>query len=531
MSTKFIKHIVLSGGMLLAAASCTDDLNREPFYDATSANVYNDPNNYKSVLAKVYAGYAVSGQQGPAGKPDIRGLDEGFSNYLRLYFKLQELPTDEAVIAWNDGNLPDIHDMDWTSSNEFITAMYNRIYYQIALTNEFIRETTDEKLGGRNLSGANLENVRLYRAEARFLRALSYWHALDMFGNVPFVTERDQVGGSFFPKQIPRAELFAYVESELRAIETELVAPRLNEYGRADQAAAWTLLTKLYLNARVYTGQERYTDAVTYANKVIAAGYALEPDYNKLFLTDNNTSREIIFPIAFDGVNTRSYGGMTYLVNAAIGGNMKPEDFGVRGAWGGLRTTSAVVNLFPDPNGNADERGRFHTNGQSVEINDIFTFTEGYPVIKFRNVSSTGQKGSDPIGDFPDTDFPMFRLADVYLMYAEAVLRGGTGGTTGQAVQYINQLRERAYNNASGNITPAQLTLNFIIDERARELKWEMHRRTDLIRFNRFTGPEYLWPWKGGVKQGRAVEEHRTLYPIPATDITANPNLKQNDKY
>jgi hypothetical protein len=351
-----------------------------------------------------------------------------------------------------------------------------------------------------------------------------------MYGNVPFVTEEDQVG-TFFPEQIQRTELFNYVESELLAIENQLAAPRQNEYGRADQAAAWTLLTKLYLNAEVYSGQPRYTEAIAQAAKVIGAGYTLEPDYNRLFLTDNNTSPEMIFPIVFDGLRVKSYGGMTYLVNAAIGGSMEPATFGVRGAWSGLRTTKNIVNLFPDVTGNTDERATFYTTGQNLEINDIFTFTEGYPIIKFRNVSSTGQKGSDPIGDFPDTDFPMFRLADVYLMYAEAVLRGGTGGNQATALQYVNALRERAFNNASGNLTSGQLTLDFIIDERARELKWEMHRRTDLIRFGRFTGANYLWPWKGGVKEGRPVEAHRILYPLPASDLTANPNLKQNDNY
>jgi len=530
MKTTFLKNIFLSGVLICSAAACTKDLDREPFYDLTSVAVYQDFANYKNVLAKVYAGYAVSGQQGPAGNADISGLDEGFSNYLRLYFNLQELPTDEAVIGWNDGSLPDFHDMDWTASNEFIAAMFSRVYYQISLTNEFIRETTEEKLSSRGITGANLENARKYRAEARFLRALSYWHALDMFGNVPFVTENDRVG-VFFPPQIARADLFQYIESELLEVETELMAPRTNEYGRADQAAAWTLLTKLYLNAQVYTGQAKYTEAVTYAKKVIDAGYTLEPEYSHLFLTDNNRSDEIIFPITFDGMRTTSYGGMTYLVNAALGGNMNSDDFGVSAKWAGLRTTKSIVNLFSDPSGNTDRRANFWSSGQNLEINDIFTFTDGYPIVKYKNVSSTGQRGSDPSGTFPDTDFPMFRLADVYLMYAEAVLRGGTGGNAGTAVQYINQLRERAYKTTAGNITEAQLTLDFILDERARELKWEMHRRTDLIRFNRFTSDAYLWPWKGGVKDGRGVETFRTLYPVPSPDITANPNLKQNGGY
>ena len=515
-------------GLLVAALgisqSCVNDLDRTPFIEVTSATVYKDPASYKQILAKMYAGFAVSGQQGPAGQPDISGIDEGFSTYLRQYWKAQELTTDESVIGWNDGNLRDYHDMDWTASNEFVTAMYNRIFYQITLTNEFIRETTDAKLAERGVSGTE---IKTYRAEARFLRALSYYHALDMFGNVPFVTEADAVG-SFLPKQTTRAELFTYIESELKAIDAELTAPMTNEYGRADKAAAWTLLAKLYLNAEVYTGTKKYTEALTYSKKVIDAGFTLDTKYANLFLADNNKSKEIIFPITFDGLNTKTWGGMTFLVHAPVGGSMNPAEFGIGGGWGGVRTTKNIVQKFPDATGAKDKRAMFYTQDQNLEIDDLFKFNDGYAITKYKNVTSTGAKGSDIEGNFPDTDFPMFRLADVYLMYAEAVLRGG-GGSTAEAVGYINKLRERAYGNTSGNIT--SIDLNFILDERARELYWEGHRRTDLIRFGKFTGAAYLWPWKGAVKEGKTVPEYFNLFPIPSADIVANPNLKQNTGY
>ncbi len=514
----------------MTMAACTKDLDRTPFYDVTSASVYEDFGNYKQILAKLYAGFAVSGQQGPAGKPDITGIDEGFSNYWRQYWNLQELTTDEAVIGWNDGTIAQLHNMTWTPANEFIGAMYNRIFYQIALCNEFIRETADDKLSERGISGANLEDARHYRSEARFLRAVSYYHALDLFGNVPFVTEKDAVG-SFFPRQISRAELFDYIESELTSLEEEVPAARQSEYGRADAAAVATLLAKLYLNAEVYTGQARYTEVITYVNKVINGGYTLQSSYSHLFLADNQNSPEFIFPIIFDGLRTKSFGGMTYLVHAPVGGNMNPADFGIGGGWSGLRTTKNIVNLFPDPNGGTDKRAMFHTSGQNIEVVEIPTFTDGYPITKYKNVTSTGAKGSDPGGEFPDTDYPMFRLADVYLMYAEAVVRGGSGGDRGTALQYINALRQRAYGNDSGNITDAQLTLDFLLAERGRELNWETTRRTDLIRFGKYTGADYLWPWKGGVLEGKAVESFRTLFPIPSSDLTANPNLEQNPGY
>ena len=518
---------------LLTAAGCQKDLEQTPSYEPTVATVYGDPAAYKQVLARLYATLAVSGQRGPAGLPDIGGIDEGFSNYLRQYWMAQELTTDEAIIAWNDGNLPDYNKLTWNSSNEFVRAMYDRIFYQVSLCNEFIRQSTDARLNGLGVSEAELTNLRAYRAEARFLRALAYYHALDMFGNVPFADETSAVGITP-PSQISRADLFVYVEQELKAIEAELIAPH-TEYGRADQAAAWTLLAKLYLNAPVYVGQDRGADVITYCNKVLGSNsYSLAPSYQNLFLADNNrtSAQEIIFPINFDGVHTKTFGGMTFIIHAAVGGDMKAANFGINGGWGGTRTKPELVNLFPDVTGAADKRAMFFTDGQQKQVQDIFTFTDGYAVTKFRNVTSTGVPGSDTSGDFPDTDFPLFRLADVYLMYAEATVRGAAGGDAGLALQYINALRTRAgaATVAAGDIAfGAHPT--FLLDERGRELYWEATRRTDLIRFGRYTSGDYVWAFKGGAPAGQGVSEDLRLFPIPATDLAANPNLKQNRGY
>ena len=625
---KYSFKILLLGTIvtLFTLTSCLKDLDTVPQdKDVILADqLFNDPAAYKQVLAKLYAGLAISGQQGPAGLPDITGIDEGFSQYLRQYWLAQEVTTDEAVIGWADGSLPDYHEQDWTSSNEFVTALYNRIIYQITSCNAFLRETTDAKLAGRGVSGQLLADIELYKKEARFLRALSYYHALDLYGNFPFVTENDEVG-FFFPQQKSRADLFTWIEKELKDIENGLAAPKSNEYARADKAAAWTLLAKLYLNAKVYTGTAKYTECITYTNKVISAGYGMDSPYKNLFLADNHTADGVIFPIAFDGLRTQSYGGTTFLIHAAIGGSMSPAAFGVNGGWGGTRTTSALVNTFnsginitasnneigavsnwglvgsatvngwngPDmplhkigstnvyagffnlnegeikfrrdndwgfnygdngANGTIDDGGSnikvakglykitfnlaagtytiekdpraiFHTDGQKLEIESISTFTDGYAVAKFKNLDKNGMKGSS--GEFTDTDFPLFRIADVYLMYAEATLQGG-GGSEALAISYMNLLRGNRANNF-GKVT--SINLDFILNERARELYWEGHRRTDLIRFGKFSDGNYIWPWKGGVKEGVSTSSHLNLFPIPATDLNANPNLKQNTGY
>ncbi|PRY88545.1 RagB/SusD family nutrient uptake outer membrane protein [Mongoliibacter ruber] len=531
MKSRFINKIAIMMVTVFTIGGCTD-LDLEPFGEFTSVQVYQDFDNYVQVLAKMYAGLATSGQSGPDGRGDIGGQDEGASTYLRAYWKLQELPTDEAIISWNDEGLPSLNTLTFSSDNGFIAAMYYRIFYQITLANEFIRELSDANMNDRGISEADQQSARMYRLEARFLRALSYYHALDLYGNVPFVTEQDVVG-SFFPEQTNRQDLFSYIESELLDIIPNLMPAGQNEYARADQAAARMLLAKMYLNAEVYTGQSRYTEVITQVNEVINAGYSLEPDYNHLFFADNDQSNEIIFPISFDQVSTMSWGGATFLVNAAIGGTMRNfYSFGVPGQWQGMRARPELVRLYPNTNGSPDARGWFHTDEQQIDVENISNFQDGYGVLKFRNITKdTGDRPGGPVSDHVSVDFPLFRLADAYLMYAEAVLRGGSGGTETEAISYINALRERAYGNSEGNISAADFTLDFILDERGREMKWEATRRIDLIRFGRFTGGEYIWQWKGGTFEGTSVPAFRNLYPLPQADLIANPTLEQNPGY
>ena len=529
---KVLKIFMVLAGVAIIFTSCTKDLDTIPLDDdvTTAATVYDDPQAYTQVLAKLYAGHAVSGQEGPAGNGDISGIDEGFGQYLRGWWYHQQLPTDEAVIGWNDQTIKDFHWQTWGSSDVFVAAMYYRIFYQISICNEYIRETSEGKLDERGVSGDLRAQVQTFRAEARFLRALSYWHAMDLFGNVPFVTEQDGVG-AFFPEQIQRAELFNYIESELLDIEDDLNAPGAI-YARADQGAAWTLLAKIYLNAEVYTGTPRYAECATYCQQVIDAGYSLHPNYEHLFLADNDQNNpEQIFSVAFDGLKTQTFGGTNFIIHAAIGGEMVPSNYGFSGGWGGTRTTAALVDKFPDETGDTDGRAMFFTEGQTKEIVDIGDFTNGYAITKWKNVKSTGGGGQSQ--DYPDTDFPYFRLADVYLMYAEAAAQGAAD--VGMAVDYVNMIRERSYNGDDFNndyaVDAGDLTLDFILDERARELYWECHRRTDLVRHGKLTGGEYLWPWKGNVQEGTSTDEKFNLFPIPASDVGANPNLTQNPGY
>ena len=538
---KYIKHSIFGVILALSLSACMKDLDQEPIDpdSFTEKDVFKNATEAKGALAKIYASLSLTGQKGPAGDGDIAGADEGSTGYTRMQFYLQVASTDEAIIRWSDAGVPDFHNMSWTPANTFNNAYYNRLGQQIAFANSFIDNAQ---------ALASDPEVGYYIAEARFIRAYAYYNVIDAFGKAPLVTSSK---ADLKPAQNTRAELFNFVESELKDLEGKLKAARANEYGRVDVVAAQALLARLYLNAKVYIGQDKYTDCITYAKKVIASSYSLNTTdannngtaYDELFLADNNSNgaqNEFIFLASFDGLNTKTYGGTAFIIHGATGGNMNASSLGINDGWSGLTAPKEFVNKFEvsarngnnEPTAWKDKRAMFYTDGQTYENTDLKDFTKsGYAITKFKNITSTGAAGKDPEKKFPDTDLPLIRLAEVYLTYAEAVLRGGTGGDRATALGYINQLRSRAYGNASGNIADSDLTLDFILDERARELYWEGLRRTDLIRYGKFTGGSYLWSFKGGAASGVAVPDYRNLYPIPQDARTANENLTQNTGY
>lgn len=523
---------------LVVLSSCAKKLDLFPQNDLTAADAYNSAEGYKSVLAKVYGAMALSGNQGPAGASDIAGLDEGSqSPFIRGFFNAQELPTDEAIVAWDDQTIKDFHGLRFTTNDPFIYGLYSRLLYNVLLCNEYLRESSDDKLSTRGISGNDADEIRKSRAEVRFIRAFNYWCMIDLFGKSTFITEND-VLGSTLPREISRSALFTYVESELLAIQNDLGAAKSAEYGRVDRAAAWSLLARLYLNAQVYTGTARWTDAQTFAEKVIAAGYSLYPynaarpdssGYPAAFMADNDRAKnEFIYTINCDGLRTQNYGNTTFMVHASSGDDAGTL-YNIGGGWKGYRTTKQFVNLFTDPSGATDKRALF-TNLSAPDINNVGEFMEGVHIRKWRNGRSDGGPVSDQQSkNFADNDFPVFRLAEMYLIAAEASVRQNGNSSTPTAVNYVNQIRRRAYGNNSADVSSVNLAS--ILDERGRELYWEGHRRTDLIRYNLLTTGTYLWQWKGGSQGGTAVDPKYNLFPIPQTIRTANPNLTQNTGY
>lgn len=524
---------------IIIAASCAKKLDLAPVNALTPVTVYNSADGYLAVLAKIYGTLSITGNIGPSSDPndpngpDIRGgLDEGSQvAFIRGFFNCEELPTDEAVVAWNDQTIQNFHGLSWTSADPFLRGIYARPIYNITLMNEYLRQSTDDQLAANGINGADADNIKKSAAEVRFLRAYNYWVMLDLFGKSTFVTEADQVGTAL-PREISRDSLFLYIESELLDVQDKLSAAKTAEYGRVDQGACWSLLARLYLNAKIYTGTERNDDAIVYAKKVIDASYTLHNKYDELFMADNNKrTDEIIWAVNCDGLKTQAYGNTTFFVHCASGDDH--SDYGVAGGWYGYRATQGLANLFPDLTGSTDKRAlfttsKFGTSETQIAIPALSDFNNGLHVNKYVNIRSDGAATSDPTNTFSDVDFPIFRLPEMYLIYAEATLRGGSGGTANAALGYINDIRARAGAKA---ITLSDLTLQEVLDERGRELYWEGHRRTDLIRYGLLTAGDYLWSWKGGVQSGTAVDSKYNIYPVPVANLTANSNLTQNPGY
>lgn len=518
---KNTKYKVLALITFLAVnTACVNDLDTKPKVELTLENLLaSDPNAVEGLLSRLYASFALSSVEGPD-KSDISGADPGESPFVRGLVNLQDFTADDMKNRWGDNGLDQLTTTsNWTSNNKFFKYVYDRIYYTIPQATNLILIMKSGQV--------NYANKDQVVNELRFLRALSYYYLIDLFGKGVLVKD-DNFNTSTLLPESSRKDLFNYVESELLAIESTL--PATNSYGRANKSCARMLLAKLYINAEVYTGTARYNDAATYINKIInEGGYQLESNIRKNFSSDNNTSKEIIFPLLADAVSSQSFGNTTYLVNGSISTDtMVPSNFGALEAWAGHRATKAWYGLFgnsvSDLQTSPDKRAKlFWTQGHNWEMNDYKAWADGLPSDKFWNKDSNGNGGATK---FSSTDFPLFRLADVYLMYAECALRGATGTTVSQGLTYVNMVRARA---SAAPLT--SITLDNVLDERARELNFEGMRRQDLIRFGKFTGGTYLWPWKGGVKNGTAISDNYKLFPIPSTALQSNPNLTQNPGY
>jgi len=646
MKKNNFKYIILLLVGVLSFTSCVDDLNVTPINPQVTQTFLQD-----DVFAKVYASFSHTGQEGPAGKGDIEGLDEGRFSLVRCLWNCNELSTDEALCSWGDAEVVDLNKNSWTPSTQAFDGLYARLYFVVTISNHFL-EQTEAMMDDKTVK---------QRAEVRFLRALAYYYLMDNFGNVPFIDKITNVA----PPQIKRKDLFYWLENELKALEPDMYEPKAGPYYRVDKAACWLLLSRMYLNGEVYTsipastgvtavqGQTFWNEAATYSHKVINSAYVLSPVFKHLFMGDNagtidgstiNTaSQEILFPFPADGVKTTSWGASLFLIASTHTSGM--AEWGTSEGWGGNRLRPTVTKtFFPGSifvsnrkdlttsalSSTRDDRAMIYGDAdRTLTIPNIGKFKEGYSSNKFSNVradggtiitftsrgtaasgtatytgvtgttSGTGKSatfnvdrsggsytvalsnkglsyavndsiiitgsslgGSNTTNDliikitsvvtthdpkYVDMDYPFMRKAEAYLIYAEAVIRGGAKVEGYEALTAINALHTRSKARVLTTLTPAAGTtpeqiaflatfipveLKTIFDERVKEFFMEGHRRTDLIRFNKFGGATgYTWEWKGGEQAGKDFPAAYNLFPLPTNDMNANPNLVQNPGY
>lgn len=542
-----MKHIAwIAAGASMLFTACIGDLDTLPLNpsDSTSETVYGaDESGYIAGLTKLYFNF-VSNET-----TDLQVSDAGASELVRAFWTVQEVTSDACKCAWeNDAWVRAMNTNTWSDAdNDATYAVYVRTLQGIAYTNEYLRQTASDRLSDRGVSSELAAKIQGFRAEARFLRAYFYWMALDVFGDVPFTTENSPFGGGVNPKQASRKDVFDYCISELTALtadDSPMPAARSN-YPRADKGAVLGLLARMYLNAEVYTGTPMWQEAKDACEDIFTMGYSLCPEYADLFRGDNGENpealNEVLFGISYDAEQTQSYGGTSYLTLAAIAATDVSSTQminGVNEGWGGIRVPYEYVEKYFNVR-NADysagtydvndKRGRmFYIKGRSESMDGaLYVFLNGWSCLKFNNIPHNMDQDSyletAASKAYSDIDFPMIRLGEIYLIYAEACMNLGQANT---ALPKVQELAARA-----GVTAPTSITQEWLIEERARELMWEGHRRTDLIRYGKFTSSSFLWTYKGGSFSGQGFDDHMKIFAIPASELASNPELHQNPGY
>jgi starch-binding outer membrane protein, SusD/RagB family len=542
------KILIALSAITVIAGACTKlDVTPESQYIDT--NFPKTPADYQALIGPIYTQLA--------------------SKYAIEYFRMQELTTDECILPGRDGNYDDggqyrqHHNHSYTPDHSNVKDVWTWGFGAINTCNRVLSNIANSTMAESD--PARISSV----TEVKAMRALFYFFMMDIYGNVPIVDTFPVVN---LPKTKKRIEVFQFIESELKAIVKKLpvknVTNPMASYGHPTQAMAYALLAKMYLNAKVYTGVERNQETVAMCDSVIASKkYSLDATYAEVFAPDNGpNTTETIFaipydPLQLDGNQFTRHGFMQYLwPKYGVPNNLSTS----------MSTTPEFYDRFNLP---GDERNNTWLIGKQYNLDSTpftikipktdldakYTGPKGDTVWQLeitKNFIMTGKKPFDVGNDYlarcmgvrsikyyPDrattaatrmsgNDMPIFRLADIYLMKAEAIFRGATAttvnGESQTALVLLNKIRARAKAPLASSVTE-----DILLDERARELYWENWRRNDLIRFGKYE-VEYVIP--GNIKfdiydPKMVKDERRRIFPIPNTERKLNANLDQNEGY
>ena len=544
-----MKRTIYIAALAVTLTSCVGDLDTLPLNktEPISEYVYGTSEEaYLAGLTKLYFQFVSNDLT------DMQPMDGGASELIRAFWSVQETTTDEAKCSWeNDAWVRALNTNTWSGvQNDAIYAVYVRTLQGVAFVNEYLRQTAPDRLADRGVSPDLAAEIDVYRAEARFIRAYLYWMALDCFGNVPFTTENSPFGGTYFPVQASRSDIYDYCVSELQSLlsaQSSLPSAQAN-YPRADKGSAAGLLARLYLNSEVYTGVPRWAEAKAICEDIFSMGYTISPSYSDLFRGDNGQNPsargEFLWAVDYDDNNINSYGGTTYILSASMASTDITEQSRPNGqvnGWAGLRVPYEFVSQYFGVSGQdyvtgaydvLDKRGAtFYIKGRKESLDGaLYDFMSGWTSLKFNNIphNQTNQSylPQSATMSYSNVDFPMIRLGEIYLIYAEACMQLEQRSL---ALPYLAALADRAGVDPPSE---SEVTAGFLMAERARELYWEAHRRTDLIRYGVYFSDYYLWPYKGGDSYaGSSFPGYKCLFPLPPTELATNKALVQNPGY
>ncbi len=502
--------------MALLLPSCVDDLDLKPA-SPTQKTELTSAEEWQGYFGSLYGSLLYVG--------NLSTSDNGAGTYMRCHWNLQEITADEAIISnkWNDPGYHALNFNTWLTDNEWMFAAFSREFYTARQCTEFI----DKANGAKSYLEDN--DVEAMKAEARVIRGLAYYHMIDLFGRGPWVPGTP-TGAT--PPTYDRQQLFDATVSDLVDVinEGHLIPAAQQVYGRLSREAAYMLLAKLYLNAEVYTGTSMYAECAAACQEILKTISGLAPEYKYLFCASNDKyvgNGEILWAVPQQVGAMETWGGTTYmtagayiepakddealskaLVRAGAGSwDAERNAFAGPNPWSGVRMRPELSTSF-EPN---DKRALYYAGSFNVGVEDLDNYdknSDGYMCVKYTYTTEDDYENNAnvaPGSQVCNTDYPLFRLADTYLMLAECQLNG----VECNGKSYFDQVRGRA------GLSPVALTPENLLHERQTELYWEGHRRSDLIRFGRYTGSVYNWSWKGGVYEGVSLPEYRSVFAIP----------------
>ncbi|MDR3366753.1 MAG: RagB/SusD family nutrient uptake outer membrane protein [Prevotellaceae bacterium] len=492
---------------LTAGWSCTD-LEPEIYSDILIDEYYKTPEQLASLLADAYT--QLAGEYGYV-------FREG-------YWSMQEYTSDEVVVPtrgtdWFDNGVPiAMHQHTWEENTRDVNNGWSFAYGGVGKCNNILDLIVSLKGDDESLyDDATVKGL----AETKVLRAFYHLLAMDLYGNVAIsASTTDPV------KQSTRKEVFAWIEKEILANINRL--DRNVRYGSVTKSVAHAMLAKLYLNAEVYTGTPRWQETAEQCDSIILGGYGYElsEDYFATFAKANTNNKEIIFPIVFDAV--KAEGNMFHLMTLHYV-HQTVYDF-TTGTWNGPCTLKSFYDKYDDNDlrkkqwfvGEIQKDGKTLTysnsameNVPAIIVPEVTTLEDPTAANTFEGARFVKFEVEPGIAHHANSDFPIYRYADILLMKSEALMRQNGGAATPDALTAANLVHMRA------NLAPytaADLTLPELLNERGRELAWEGHRRQDQIRFGTFTSGS--WEFKTGGESA-----NRAIFPIPQWVMDANPGV------